>query len=89
MAQPPDVRPDQQLDAIMRRWLPTIRVFMAARMACVGCPIAPFHTVADAARAYGWTPSDLLAALTAAASLTGEPDQGMGVADDDAPPPAL
>lgn len=34
---------------IMRRWPSTIRVFIDAGMKCVGCPIAPFHTLADAA----------------------------------------
>lgn len=29
------------------------RVFLAHRMACVGCSLAKFDTLADAARAYG------------------------------------
>ncbi len=34
---------------IMRRWPPTIGVFIANDMHCIGCPIAIFHTLADAA----------------------------------------
>ena len=42
---------DDLVDDIMRRAPHTIRVFLAFRMACVGCPIATFHTVDDACRA--------------------------------------
>lgn len=40
------------LDEIMRRWPATIRVFLRHGMLCVGCPIAIFHTVADACDAH-------------------------------------
>jgi hybrid cluster-associated redox disulfide protein len=35
---------------IMRRWPETMRLFIDHRLLCVGCPIAPFHTLADVAR---------------------------------------
>jgi hybrid cluster-associated redox disulfide protein len=35
---------------IMRRWPATMRLFIDHRLLCVGCPIAPFHTIADVAR---------------------------------------
>lgn len=38
------------MDAIMRAWPATIRVVLRNSMLCVGCPVAPFHTVADACR---------------------------------------
>jgi hybrid cluster-associated redox disulfide protein len=40
---------DLSVGEIMSTWPSTIRVFIAHRMHCVGCPIAPFHTLADAA----------------------------------------
>jgi hybrid cluster-associated redox disulfide protein len=48
---------------IMQRWPETIAVFMAYRMACVGCYLAPFDTVADVARNYQLDPDELLHAL--------------------------
>ncbi|TIS87844.1 DUF1858 domain-containing protein [Mesorhizobium sp.] len=44
---------DTTMDAIMRGWPATIRVILQHGMLCVGCPIAPFHTVFDAAREHG------------------------------------
>ena len=38
---------------VMERWPETIPIFFRYRMACVGCPIAPFETLADVAVAYG------------------------------------
>ena len=41
---------DMTMDEIMRRWPATIRVVLDYGMLCVGCPIAPFHTVDDAVK---------------------------------------
>jgi len=41
---------DMTMDEIMRRWPATIRVVLDYGMLCVGCPIAPFHTVEDAVK---------------------------------------
>jgi len=41
---------DMTMDEIMRLWPATIRVVLDHGMLCVGCPIAPFHTVGDAVR---------------------------------------
>ncbi|MDH6233811.1 hybrid cluster-associated redox disulfide protein [Mesorhizobium soli] len=41
---------DMTMDTIMREWPGTIRVILNHGMLCVGCPIASFHTVSDAAR---------------------------------------
>ena len=46
----PALDEDMTMDEIMRRWPATIRVVLDHGMLCVGCPIAPFHTVEDAVR---------------------------------------
>jgi hybrid cluster-associated redox disulfide protein len=56
---------DLSLDQIMSRWPPTIRLFLDRRMHCVGCPIAPFHTVIDAAEEHGLSYDVLLSELEA------------------------
>jgi hybrid cluster-associated redox disulfide protein len=38
------------VDDVMRTWPGTIRTFLDHGMNCPGCPIACFHTVADACR---------------------------------------
>lgn len=43
---------DMTVDEIMRRWPATIRVMIRHHMLCIGCPIAIFHTVADACDAH-------------------------------------
>lgn len=40
---------DATMDAIMRETPAAIRVVLQHGMLCVGCPIAPFHTVSEAA----------------------------------------
>ena len=40
---------DLSVKEIMDRWPETASAFIARRMHCVGCPIGPFHTLADAA----------------------------------------
>lgn len=49
--------------AIMRRWPATVDVFVSFRMACPGCPMAPFMTVRDAANAYDIPTDELMDAL--------------------------
>ena len=48
----------------------TVRVFVARRMACPGCSMAPFETVADAADAYHLGRDELLADLRRADAAT-------------------
>lgn len=45
---------------VMGRWPETVMVFRRRRMACPGCVMAPFMTVAEAARSYA-IPKDQLA----------------------------
>lgn len=51
------------VDDVMRRWPATIRTFLDHRMNCPGCPIACFHTVADACREHDVQPERFLADL--------------------------
>jgi len=58
-------RSDDLVDDIMRIAPHTIRVFLEFKMACVGCPIACFHTVDDACREHGVDRDAFLKALCA------------------------
>jgi hybrid cluster-associated redox disulfide protein len=45
--------PDLPLGQLFHHWPAAGGVFLSHRMFCVGCPIAPFHTVVDACAEYG------------------------------------
>ena len=60
---------DQTVGVVMRRWPGTITVFLRHRMACVGCPMARFDTVAEVAAEYAVPLGPLLDELEAAALL--------------------
>jgi hybrid cluster-associated redox disulfide protein len=49
----PALAENMSMDEIMRAWPATIAVVIRHHMLCVGCPIAAFHTVADACREHG------------------------------------
>ncbi len=53
---------------LFRRWPRAAAVFAGRGMACPGCAMAPFDTVAEAASSYGIDPVELVAELSAAAS---------------------
>lgn len=57
--------PDLSLDDLMRLWPETGRVFVRHGMICVGCLIAPFHTVSDACAEYDLDPDAFLNELQA------------------------
>jgi hybrid cluster-associated redox disulfide protein len=59
----PQIVFEMAVGEIMHRWPATIRVFLDFRMVCIGCPIAGFHTVADACREHGVAPIEFLDAL--------------------------
>lgn len=61
------VGPDDLVDEVMRSHPATIRVFLDFRMSCVGCPIACFHTVADACVEHDVESDEFLRALRNAA----------------------
>ena len=50
MAQRDKIDFDMPVTTIMRMWPQTISVFIEKRMQCIGCPLATFHTIVDAAR---------------------------------------
>ena len=58
---------DDLVEEVMSRSPQTIRVFLEFRMRCVGCPIACFHSVDDAAREHGVDREAFLKALHACA----------------------
>jgi hybrid cluster-associated redox disulfide protein len=45
--------PNLTVVALLSRWPRTIPVFLRHRMACVGCALARFESMAAAANAYG------------------------------------
>lgn len=49
----PQLLADLTVAEVMDCWPQTIPVFFRYRMACIGCPIAPFETVAEVAAIYG------------------------------------
>lgn len=53
------------LAEVMGKWPSTVRLFIDMRLHCVGCPIAPFHTLLDAANEHGIAAGELLAAVRA------------------------
>jgi len=59
--------PDLSLCQLFDHWPETAAVFLAHRMFCFGCPIAPFHTVIDACLEYGLDEATFRAALRASA----------------------
>lgn len=64
----PNITAATPVDGIMRRWPATIRSFLDHRMNCPGCPIACFHTVADACREHYVEVEDFLGRLRAQAA---------------------
>jgi hybrid cluster-associated redox disulfide protein len=57
--------PFDLVDDVMSSRPETIRVFLAFKMRCVGCPIGSFHTVDDACREHGVNRDAFLQALCA------------------------
>lgn len=45
--------PELTVAELLRRWPAAIPVFIANRMGCVGCSMAGFETLEDAAHVYG------------------------------------
>ena len=54
------------VEDVVRQEPRTIRVFLKHGMACVGCAIAPYHTVAEASAEYGLHLDAFLRELAAA-----------------------
>lgn len=58
---------------VLSRWPATIPVFQKYQMGCVGCAIAPFETLAEAARIYNLSLAELLYDLNQAVCGEGVP----------------
>jgi hybrid cluster-associated redox disulfide protein len=54
---------DLTVAEVLDRWPQTIPVFLHHRMACAGCVMAPFETLADVAAIYGLQLSRFLSEL--------------------------
>ena len=57
--------PDTPLSELIADWPETVEVFFRHQMLCVGCLVAPFHTVTDACKEYGLEIDAFCAELTA------------------------
>ncbi|WP_108258036.1 DUF1858 domain-containing protein [Mangrovicoccus ximenensis] len=53
MSKPDFDDPDLPLPDLLAEWPEAAAVFLERKMLCPGCPISPFHTVADACLEYG------------------------------------
>jgi hybrid cluster-associated redox disulfide protein len=62
---------------IMTQWPETIGTFIAFKLHCVGCPIAAFHTLTDAADEHGTRLNELTAAVANAMEIS-ETAGGLG-----------
>ncbi len=60
------IDPTLRVSEVLKRWPASATVFVRRCMACVGCAMAPFDTLADAAAAYGMNPGDLLREIAGA-----------------------
>jgi len=65
--------PTLTVDRIFAQWPQTIPVFMRHRFACIGCLMAPFDTLADVARNYDISLTDLMAELKEAINRKPKP----------------
>lgn len=45
--------PDTVVDDVMARWPAAVHVFIRHHMRCVGCELAPFHSLEYAAQEHG------------------------------------
>lgn len=71
--------PDLPLDDMMRRWPSTIPVMLRHRFLCVGCPIAPFHTLVDACREHGANLDAVTNEVEEAVRISGSPPIAGGI----------
>ncbi len=73
-----DIDSDMTVAQLLVQWPATAAVFVRRGMACVGCSLAPFETLVEAASVYGQEPGGFLAEL---ARVSGAPPNG-GSRDD-------
>jgi hybrid cluster-associated redox disulfide protein len=56
---------EMTISDVLDRWPQTAQVFQAYNMACVGCVVAPFYTIVDAALVYGVSVEEFAGRLAA------------------------
>ncbi len=69
----PRLGADLPVATALERWPPAAQVFLAHRMACVGCAMARFDTLCDAAATYSLPLERFLLELTAASVAAPNP----------------
>ncbi len=57
---------------VMQRWPTTVPVFIRHCLACVGCPFAPFETLAEIPAIYGLRVDDFICELQQSIDSTDE-----------------
>lgn len=57
---------DMRISEVLEQWPTVADVFQKHAMACVGCVVAPFYTIADAATVYNLPKDEFIAELAAA-----------------------
>lgn len=58
---------EMTITEVLTAWPDTAAVFQRHGMACVGCAVAPYYSVVDAANIYGVEPQQFVAELEEAA----------------------
>ena len=61
MTEPSSPLASLPISEVLERWPHTLAVFLKRRMACPGCAMAPFMTLAEAEACYGKAAADLVA----------------------------
>lgn len=59
----PQLEASLTVEELLACWPQTISVFIHHRMACVGCAMAPFETLAEVAKIYKLDPDSFLREL--------------------------
>lgn len=68
MMKAPVFSSDLSVEHILAEWPQTLPVFIRFHMLCIGCPIAPFHTLGEACLAHEIGLEQVEAALRSAVS---------------------
>lgn len=67
----PMITPDLFVKEILDQWPETIKLFLKYRMACVGCSMSAFDTLAEALEIYNLPENTVLISLNREARLLG------------------
>jgi hybrid cluster-associated redox disulfide protein len=59
------IRLQDPVSAVLTRSPAVVAIFMRHRMACPGCAMAPYMTIAEAAQTYGLDPTTFVRELAA------------------------